>query len=539
MIENQKNYFLKEALPVFFVFFALYAFCISGVLAISHDSILITQNIVHSKHYFHPHHLLYYHTVWLWSKLLSIFEMAPSTVFASINSFFGAMIQVVIFFIMRQRLGLTKPLAFAATSIPALSYGLWFYSTCIEVYIIPLFFILLTFYAITSENKNKYIFAGIFHGLSILYHQTHIFLFIPILMYIFVIDRKEINSLKIQFIKYFFLTTLIVIIPYLLVMIFDKNLSTFSEMWRFLTFYAGDLDKTNWWHDISLKTIPMVLVGFSRAMLTSHYLFASSFGANLIAKVFPNNYFADETYLVRDLPEVVSFFLLFLTLILVLFVIFTLLKNLMHIRTIITENKKIMIFVSFQLITYSIFFTFWDSGNQEFWIPQSVFFWLGFIIIIKSSSFRKNINAIIPYIAISLFLINFIGSIYFSRNNENDFYFTSLKPLTSLAKKGDLIVIEDNYYAKEYLIFMTKSEIVLLSEHFYEYRGESIFVDTYKEIIDKKLKSTGRIFIIKQTPKRTFNATQKELVLRFWKDYQPNIKKLFKNNNGFYELKRQ
>jgi hypothetical protein len=260
-----------------------------------------------------------------------------------------------------------------------------------------------------------------------------------------------------------------------------------------------------------------------------------AFSTALLNRVFPDKYFADEAYLVRNLSEPFAIILMILSVIFILTVIFLIIKNLKYFKIVSSQNRNLFILIFLQLIPYTLFFSFWDTANQEFWIPQSVFVWLGFVLIIKNS---KNL-LVIPILAFLLAIVNYGGSLHFSRDAVNDYYLSNLKPVSEIAGKEDMVIIEDSYYSTIYMEYLTDSKVVSLYSYFMMKNDTSKFIDKFSQIIDNQIKSGFPVYIVRQTPKTEMTIEEKAIVNRMWSVYQPIMRELIPGNSNFYIIKRQ
>lgn len=490
-----KKYFFRELTPVFLFFLCLYITTVSRAISISYDSIQYIAYIIRMKGFFHPHHLFYLHLSYYWLSFLHFLglKIDAHLIIESLNSIFGALTITLFYQILRKRIGLKPLIAFFSSCLPAFSWAFWYYSDCVEVYIIPLFFLLLIFYIITSNIRGKYYWVGLLQGLAIISHQVNLLLLLPILTYLIVIERK--NAVKIfpEFLKYAIVTSVIVIAAYTAVFIWTGN-TTLNKMWYFLTFYTHG---TSWFQLWNSKTIPYMMIGFGRAIFADDFLFASRTANKLIERIFPDKQFMDEIYLVRNMTSLEANVLIILGFLIFTIIIFLIFSKLKYFRKTYYKYKNMSIFIIAWLIVYTLFFSFWDSLNHEFWIPQSFCIWLIFITVFKEGLKEKIYGLIITLLAIMLFIVNFFGSIFYCVSKENDFYLTNLKPIVKLAKPNDLVLVEQNVFTQRYLLYLTDSDVYQLAEYLFRNPVDSVFDDFYKDKIEKHIQSGSSIIWLK------------------------------------------
>ena len=71
----------------------------------------------------------------------------------ALNAVFGAPSVSIFYLLLRRRLSLSSAAALVGTALMTfLPDGVWFDSTTVEVYVIPLFFLLWTFYLLTAAR---------------------------------------------------------------------------------------------------------------------------------------------------------------------------------------------------------------------------------------------------------------------------------------------------------------------------------------------------------------------------------------------------
>lgn len=131
---------------------------------------------------FLPHHLVYEPSVLLMLNLWRAFGYTgyadlPGSMFSSLA---GAGGLGLFFAIARQSSG-SRIVALVATLVLGLTYGYWFYSVEVDIYVQPLFFLLATtclyLHALRNTAPRAYMFMlmGLLHALGALYHQAALF----------------------------------------------------------------------------------------------------------------------------------------------------------------------------------------------------------------------------------------------------------------------------------------------------------------------------------------------------------------------------
>jgi hypothetical protein len=463
---STKSSILFIPVIVFLTIFALYTLTIPHNFSAAPDSIQLIYDIDRGD-LFSPHHLLYNWLASYWVKgwrLLGVLSDSAQLV-QMLNIIFGAMALSIFYLILNRRIGFNKFQALTGTALPAFSFGVWFYSSTIEVYIIPLFFLLLCFYLLTSSQYNitNIILIGITHGLALLFHQLNI-LFFPVV--VFALARKNNNAIIApikRFFIYFSVIVPIVIIPYLLVMIIHYKIQSLSGMWYWLTYY-GHLP--GYWQTPGISVIFKAVVGFGHSLMGGHFILAIHPLANVLSKILGGKRLMDETFLVLHLNETIAYIFLGLFIIFILTIILGLILRARFFKAIWQTHRFNLTMLGIWLVSYTIFLLFWDTSNVEYWISQSVVWWFIFLIFWHKPRLSKPLDKssfAIFVLAIILFSVNLFGSMWWLKDQNNDYYFVRTRHLTENTKHGDLAIIGSWWIMEHYLYRFSKVEVMAIS----------------------------------------------------------------------------
>jgi len=132
---------LRESLPIWVVAFVVYTLTLSSVPALTHDS-LTYLNAMHDGGIglWHPHHLVYNAIGAEWLRFVRSLGVVSDglKIVAWVNSALGATSAVLCYLLLRDRAQAGRLLALAGTLGAAGSFGFWFYSVSVEVYLLPL-----------------------------------------------------------------------------------------------------------------------------------------------------------------------------------------------------------------------------------------------------------------------------------------------------------------------------------------------------------------------------------------------------------------
>jgi len=426
------------------LFLILFLVTLSKNLSAAHDSISYI-NEIDKGIFFHPHHLLYNYLAAKWVVLLKVLGIGrPDSVYAveSLNSVFGAMTISLGYIFLRKIVGFNLKDAFILSFLPAASFGFWYYSTTVEVYIIPLFFLFLCFLWFFSckDSRTKWFLIGLFHGIAILFHQVHCLFFITVVSVIFIQNSKPFNFKRIfsGITVYSFTAAIVSAFPYLFITHFILGKKTFLDKWDWFTDYA---QKSEYWNTFGINALIKAAIGFGRSIIGGHFIFPAIGGEILSKTILKGKWIADEMFLVRNMSRQQGIFLIVLTLLLFSLIAYLKIISMKSLKKIISDNWKILTISFIWLVSYTIFFIFWEPSNLEFWIPQSLIAWLILIVILKDTIHKKDINSkIVLLLPVLLFSINLFGSMRFFNNWDNDYYFRKVIPLQSTVSSGDLVI---------------------------------------------------------------------------------------------------
>jgi hypothetical protein len=437
----------------------LYVLTQCDALSPAHDSVLYLR-MIETGRYFHPHHLLYNAAAAVW--LVSWKEALPGAdavmLISWMNGVFGALSIGVVFLLLRHRAMLDRVQAVLGALLPAASFGVWFYSVTIEVYIPALMFLLAAFYLLTDTRKTtgSLTAAGLMHGCAMLFHQVHILFAVPamfVLLRAIFAAKERVERLRLlrAGIGYVIACMLVTVVPYLVIGAGALGHSTPREFMAWLLGYAME---GKYWHALGVMTIVHVSIGFVRSIIGGDFFFAIDAMLDLIQWALPTKWMADQRFAVRNMPAwmawtLVGAFALFVGAMLVQLV--RLIRR--YERPAPELAGHLMVTVVF-FVTYSLFFVFWEPSNVEFWIPQSVIFWFAFVMLFYRKEFgvsRRNKNRVVAVLVGLLFVINGAGSIFWLMPKENDYYAMQASALAEVAGENGVVVVYHAYMIQLFL----------------------------------------------------------------------------------------
>lgn len=469
----------------FFIYFSvlgLYLFSLQNNFSASHDAITYLNHITKGEHLFHPHHLLYNAVANVWLNLWHfIFPSVPlHYIIESFSAVCGSGIVLVSYIFFNKRFYLNYSTSAICSIIIAFSYGVWCYSTNIEVYAPSILFSLLVLLRLSRKELSRLdliIISGL-HITAILFHQVNVLLTPVIVLYILKSYRdlnlklsSEIHSQGMDELKnkrfsdretnqsiqtskwaavalYLIPTTLVVLASYIMAAWFYADEKTLSGITRWTLFYATELD---YWHPFSYNTFPYVVTGLAHAFIGAHFVFRIPALTDKLTGGMSEHSLSDELYLSSSLSDGFSIALFLLSILVAILMTYLVVQFINTIRKRFSSVQGILVS---SLFIYSLFFIFWMPENLEFWIFQSVIIWM--LILGNPSFFSKKRSIILPsFIAAALYVINYFGSIELLGKKESDLYYSRVQPVSRIIEPGDIVILEEPWILDGYINYFT------------------------------------------------------------------------------------
>lgn len=450
---------------------ALYALTLTPNLALAHDAAGYLAQIVSGEPLalVHPHHLLYNAVSAGWLGLVGWTGLAPVYAVALLNALAGGACVAMIVALLRDRGGVPMPLALGASAVAGVSFGLWFYSVSVEVYVIPLALLLAALYVALGPPSSKRAWAvGALHGLAMLFHQVHV-LFGVVILVVLWRQRPRARPLA-QAARYIAAGSVVVLAGYGIVLAAIVRPETPEAAWTWFTLYAQGESYTQ---PLAVATAAKALVGFVRSVVGGHFAFAIDPVFALIQRAFPDKMLDDEVFLASSLPGWVPPVLFGLAALAALGLL-ALLVAAVRRRGPAPGGRDLRAALAVWVGLYALFFFFWDPYNVEFWIPQTTALWM---LVALGLSGREPLapeaavgrrgkgergggrSPEAPVWAVRamwgmaalLFVVNGIGVVGPARNADNDIVAARLVPLAGEIGEGDLVVLPDAHISEAYI----------------------------------------------------------------------------------------
>lgn len=495
---------LTEVAIPFAIYFLLYMLTLSKVPSVATDSIQYINHIDASERFFHAHHLLYNSFAWMWIAIwrqLGV-QTDSALLVSGLNAIFGALTLCVFYSVLRVRLGCDRLTALLGTSLPAFSFGFWYYSGCVEVYIIPLFFLWVCFYLLTAKHVDEKTFAlvGFLNGIAVVLAQMSV-LFAPVVfLAAWYAHRRGDHSVARSLRNYVFVAVPTSVIPYWAALLYVGRAGSFKSAWAWLTLYAN---QPQYWSAPSVTTVVKAGAGLGQAFLGGHFIFALPGARAWVERVLHGFYMTNEVYLVRNLEKGVAYLLVALSVALFLIVITSLAAGLTHWSRLSSRKQTLVYLLLVWTLAYTIFVFFYTAVNAKLWIAQTLCIWMIFVVFllglkVHSGKPARRPAVILAVAVILTFVVNFMGSIRFTLDKSNDYYYSRIEPLLSLSKQGDLVIIGTAWKFQPYLRRYGNASILSLTSVYRTSGASPESVQRVQNAIDNVLAAGGKVVISKE-----------------------------------------
>lgn len=452
----------KGFLLVYIAVLLFYLFSLQQNFSSSHDAITYLVHITEGKELFHPHHLVFNASAWVWLKALSYLlpGIEEYYIIEAFNALWGSGIILVCYLFFNRRFKKDSRYSAMASPVIAFSYGVWCYSTNVEVYAPSIFFSLLILYILSGENlEKKSVFRISFlHIIAILFHQVNVLLYPVILLVLFSrLDKKDFLRRGLQ---YTLITGLLTLGIYIAAGVLFAGKMNPSTLWTWMTYYATEQD---YWHPPGVSSLLYAATGFGHAFIGGHFVFRMPVTERMLSEGLSNHGLTDESFLVATMSPGFAWLLLILSLLLIMIMVYLLLSFLTRSVTLFRDQRILFLPLLSTFIIYSLFFLFWNPENLEFWILQSVIVWL-ILLGSRVSTSGKSIPLLPAVIAGLLFVINYGGSLKWLQEKEFDWFYKRVEGPAKISVQGDGIVLEDPWIIDGYTRYFMEGERIALDE---------------------------------------------------------------------------
>jgi hypothetical protein len=444
-------------LLVFVVSYLFFLLSLSENFSAAHDSIQYLNEIIAGAPLFHQHHLLYHFFAHYWfTGIDALFPSLPDhDIVQAFTAVWGAATLSVVYRFLHDRFGVGVLNAAAGTLLVCFTYGIWFYSTSVEVYAPSVFFCVASLYvaskpAYTKRDTNWLIAL---HALAIMFHQVNILLSVPIAV-AFYMRRKQTTVLK-PLLRHLLFVGTITLIAYWICGWLVLGFDNFPEWIRWI---AGYTKGHNFWRQWDSGTVTNMAMGFGRAFIGGQFAFQIPWFMHGLSPDLGSHAIGDEKFLTAGIDMRTSYLLLALSMLfLVIFAVLAL-RLLVYFRHYRQSVREIVALLFSSIVTYSIFFSFWMPEIVEFWILQATL-----LVVIVAGSVGEVKHAVILFVcAALLFTVNYAGSIRPLMKKENDYYYRVVSDLKKAGIEQHPVLVEDGWIIRDYLKYFSKASVQLV-----------------------------------------------------------------------------
>ena len=438
----------REAVVVGVAALCTYALTLSSVPALTHDSLTYVDAIERGgPALFHPHHLAYNALARGWLDLTAAVGVTadPLRVIAMLDAVLGAVVAGLVWLVLRLRSGLPRSLAAIGTAGAALSFGVWFYSVSVEVYILPLALLLTTFLLVSGPTLSvrRMALVGAFNGLAVLGHQVNV-LFAVVVLVAAVRHVDRATALR-RMAAYGGVATSVVAAAYAGVLWFVVEPGSTDEARHWFTRYA---ESGAYWEPGSTAPAKAV-VGFTRSIVGGQFSFRLEWVRDRMLSAFPGKSLNDEAFLVRHLPVAVAATLTVVAALAMLALGVAITRGIRRRAELPDPARRVLDLLGAWFVVYTAFFLFWEPVNLEFWIPQVTVLWMAAVTLWapagpQAARGRAGLprgTAWLGLAAGAVAAVNLFGTILPATDVHNDVYALRYATLARLVDEGDLVVV--------------------------------------------------------------------------------------------------
>lgn len=449
---------LRESVPIWVVLFAVYTLTLSSVPALTHDS-LTYLNAMHEGGVglWHPHHLVYNAIGAEWLRFVRSLGVVSDglKIVAWVNSALGATSAVLCYLLLRDRAQTGRLLALAGTVGAAGSFGFWFYSVSVEVYVLPLTVLLAATYVLISPRLGtRHVLAvGVLTGLAVLGHQVNVMFGAVVVVVLLSKARTVGRATAGRWLAVWAATaSSVVVAAYGLVLWLVVKPQSAAEANSWFTRYAGT---DTFWAPPGPSTLPRAGFGASRAIVGGHFLFRFGWFRDRAASAVPGKSLTDEAFLVRNVPIGLAALLAVTAVVGGVLLVLVLVRGIRRRGYVPARARTLLLALAAWVVTYSLFFLVWEPTNVEFWIPQITCVWLAAAALCaRGAGFRPAESGRWPRLllaaAVLVSVTNFAGSILPAVDSANDIYAYRFRALGRVVGAGDAVVVDRPYLSTGY-----------------------------------------------------------------------------------------
>jgi hypothetical protein len=419
-----------------------------------------------------PYHLSYGWLGWLTYHVALAFGYGGGPLLpvqVSLSVFPGAL-GIAVLWILVRIVGFNRTEATVGCGLLAFSYGYWWYSVEVEVYILSTLLLicslLFAYRGATQPSWKVFAVLGLTYGLAVLAHITNL-LFAAVAIVALLLAKRGLFEPQVMrcALAYTGVGIVVITLPYVTA-ILAAGLNTPREVYDWLATYAQNDAYGDAWGNWEATTLPKAAIGVGRALVGGNFVFSLDPVRGFAYKVLPAQSLHEELFLVRNFNPVLAVVLLMLVVVVVLTLLVFMLQWLRK-PPLNRASRVLAILCLAWLVPYTLFFVWWEPDNVEFWIAP----WVPLMILLTLpfSTWGRGARRLLPYTALvligALFTINYWGAVWLQQDSENDYWRVRSSWYERNATSSDLVVARDYIFAN-YLRYFSQGTVIQ-AEHFF------------------------------------------------------------------------
>lgn len=451
-------------------FAALYLATPSRNLALTHDSVFYLMRIAEGAPALDPNHLVFEPMMACAHRLLALFvpDIGLERAIQVVNGLSGAAALQAGYLIAVRRLHISRLAASLASAAAGFTFGVWYYSTTVETYIVPLALLAWGFHALSARRPGtRHVVAGaLAHSAATLVHQSAV-LFGPAAVAALVtaegvrVSRRQPRTGLRHVALYAILCAVLVGGAYALAAVGAGGATSPAEAMAWAKGHGAD---GGFWA-APPRAFVEAGVGFARALFGGHYAFAVDALVSRVQQALPGKYLGDELFLVRRLPGVQALALLALTAVTGLLLTGLAAAGLWSLaRRRFAADRRALGLLSLWLLAYMAFFTFWDPQNADFWIVPAFLIWYVLAALVsRPGGLPRPARLAMAAAAAGLLVTTGAGIIRFTSDPQNDFYTVYLRDVPAIVGPADTLVVGDDWPIARHIGYRLKKRAIYLT----------------------------------------------------------------------------
>ncbi|NTV99803.1 MAG: DUF2723 domain-containing protein [Oscillochloris sp.] len=377
----------------------------------------------------HPHHLAYGPLGAIIRSVAIIFgwQGSAAVLIQAANALAGA-IGVTLFSLVVRRTTGRADLAATGALLLGSSYAFWYYAVEVEVYTIAALFLIIALSLIVDllyrPSPAIAIALGCTQGLAVLFHQTNVLLSIPVAVALMLGGRRQedksrsIGRQLTTFVSYLLPLTLIVAGSYLWAGLGVSGFHSWDALIAWMQGYA----RTGWWGGaVDANKLAGLGIGLSQTLAQPG---GALIGLGMLSILL-------ASLRMRAFPQ-----------------------------------QQLVRVVLVWLLTYGVFFLWWEPDNIEFWIASLPPFYLLLLLGVskRETGDRKQwVGVVLWMIGLAMLVIN-LGSIRQRGDMRTDLQRAISEVLEAKSTPGDLLVVPDGILELYLPYYAQRENIISLNE---------------------------------------------------------------------------